>query len=558
MSQPASGSRENSPDAQPNKIWPATLWDAKTAKPIHAFKPHRFEVTAVAFAPNDELVFTGDAKGNGRLWDAKTYAQIGTATAAHSRGITAAVFLPDGNGLLTASNDNTVALWDIARGTEGPALLPRKPRDHSDGVRLRHPDAVLSMAVSPDGLSVATACADKIVRIWDVQRGVETRQLAAAWGATSVAISPDGRRLVTTRFDSSVHLWDWSTRQEIGVVGGHTAAFQFHTQPYRAWSSCFTPDGTRVLTVGGGDAILWDVEDPRHTVRFNRQGAVASANFSPDGSRVVTANWDNTARIWDVQTGRVERKLAGHEASINQAVFSPDGTKVLTASDDKTAAIWDARSGDNLREFKGHRESVRGIAFSHNGKRVVTASTDKTARIWDADNGQPIRSPGSGQTPIELKHDQAVLCAAFSPDDACIITGGEDNCVRRWDANTGAPLPFDRDDRKATLVGHSAAVASLAFSPDGKRIVTGSRDGTAKVWEFQSGRELLTLKGHTQEVTTVVFSPDQKTVMTGSLDGTAILWFAVEWQKGKPADSSSDSVLRRATRSVDDGRASPP
>jgi WD40 repeat protein/serine/threonine protein kinase len=519
---PPGDSREGTSEGTSRRIWPAKLWNAESGALVHLFNVHRAEVTAVAFSPDNELLLTGDARGNCLLWDAKTYAQIGTATAAHSGRITAAVFLPSGNGLLTASSDNTVALWGLARG------LTSVPR-----LRLPHPDAVLSMDVAPNGVFLATACADKEVRLWDLQRGKEVAgQLAAAKHASSVAFSADGQRLVTTDLYGRVRLWNWSTGQEIAGPYGLKPAFK--TEAHRAWSSRFTPDGTRVITAGGSGASLWAVKDRRPTVQFGHQGAVASARFSPDSRHVVTANWDNTARIWNEQTAKVEHKLQGHSASVNEAVFSPDGTKVLTASDDKTAVLWDARTGEKLLELKGHREAVRGAAFSHDGKRVVTASKDKTARVWDANTGKPIRDPGSGKEVLPLAHDQAVLCAAFSPDDAWIITGSEDSCAKRWDAATGAPLPFRREGHTATLDGHTAGVTSLVFSADGKRIVTGSRDGTAKVWELESGRELLTLKGHSQEVTTVAFSPDQKTVITGSLDGTAILWFAVGSQKGRP------------------------
>jgi hypothetical protein len=62
--------------------------------------------------------------------------------------------------------------------------------------------------------------------------------------------------------------------------------------------------------------------------------------FSPDGSRVVTASADNTARLWDANTGAGLAMLLGHEGEVHSAVFSPDGSRVVTASADNTARIW--------------------------------------------------------------------------------------------------------------------------------------------------------------------------------------------------------------------------
>ena len=70
---------------------------------------------------------------------------------------------------------------------------------------------------------------------------------------------------------------------------------------------------------------------------------MGSAAFSPDGSRIVTASSDNTARIWDAASGKEIAVLRGHEASVDSAAFSPDGSRIVTASEDNTARIWDAR-----------------------------------------------------------------------------------------------------------------------------------------------------------------------------------------------------------------------
>ena len=73
--------------------------------------------------------------------------------------------------------------------------------------------------------------------------------------------------------------------------------------------------------------------------------SVSSAAFSPDGTRVVTASWDNTARIWDAATGAEILALKGHDKGVISAAFSPDGTRIVTASDDSTARIWNAATG---------------------------------------------------------------------------------------------------------------------------------------------------------------------------------------------------------------------
>ena len=79
-----------------------------------------------------------------------------------------------------------------------------------------------------------------------------------------------------------------------------------------------------------------------------------SAAFSPDGSRIVTASVDKTARIWDAATGKEIAVLRGHDSVVNSAAFSPDGSRIVTASADKTARIWDAASAKEIAVLRGH------------------------------------------------------------------------------------------------------------------------------------------------------------------------------------------------------------
>jgi WD40 repeat protein len=189
-----------------------------------------------------------------------------------------------------------------------------------------------------------------------------------------------------------------------------------------------------------------------------------SAVFSPDGSRVVTASDDNTARLWDATTGAALATLSGHTKPVKSAVFSSDGSRVVTASDDTTARLWDGKSGASLATLSGHIIAVHSAQFSPDGSRVVTASDG--ARLWDARTGAALAT---------LSEHFVMNSAVFSPDGSRVVTASFDNTARLWDAKTGAGL--------AMLSGHTNALLSAEFSPDGSRVVTtASRDNTARIW----------------------------------------------------------------------------
>jgi WD40 repeat protein len=240
------------------------------------------------------------------------------------------------------------------------------------------------------------------------------------------------------------------------------------------------------------------------------QLSVSSAAFSPDGTRIVSASMDKTARIWDATTGKQLQVLTGHQAGLWTVVFSPDGTKVLTASEDKTARIWDAVTGKQIAVLNGHTDKVSSAAFSPDGKRVVTSSFDKTARIWDATTFQ--------QLTVLIGHTDTVQTAFFSPDGTRIVTASDDTTARIWDAATGQQL--------SVLRGHQNSVYSAVFSPDGTRVATGSDDTTARVWDVDTAKQIAVMQGHDDYVNTVAFSVDGTKILTASADKTARIWDA--------------------------------
>jgi WD40 repeat protein len=274
--------------------------------------------------------------------------------------------------------------------------------------------------------------------------------------------------------------------------------------------SAYSPDGTHIVTASDdGTARVWDAATGATLlVLKGHTGGVISAAFSPDGKRIVTASSDRTARVWDAAIGTQLLILEGHGGWINSATFSPDGKRILTASSDKTARISDAATGAQLRTLFGHESPILSATFSPDGTRIVTASDDKTARVWDAATGKQLLTLGG--------HESWVRTARFSPDGARIVTASGDKTARVWNASTGAEL--------LALRGHDWAVRSAAFSTDGTRIVTASDDWTARVWSAKTGTQQLILIGSKGTVWSSEFSPDGTHVVTSSDDKSARVW----------------------------------
>jgi len=240
------------------------------------------------------------------------------------------------------------------------------------------------------------------------------------------------------------------------------------------------------------------------------EGPVTSVAWSPDGRRVATGSWDNTARIWDATTGEVVRALEGHQGYVESVAWSPDGRRVATGSWDNTARIWDATTGEVVRALEGRGYWVNSVAWSPDGRRVAMGSWDKTARIWDATTGELVRALEG--------HGGLVLSVAWSPDGRRVATGSIDNTARIWDATTGELV--------RALEGHGGTVRSVAWSPDGTRVATGTDNNTARIWDATTGEVVRALEGRGYWVNSVAWSPDGRRVATGSGDYTARIWDA--------------------------------
>jgi eukaryotic-like serine/threonine-protein kinase len=296
--------------------------------------------------------------------------------------------------------------------------------------------------------------------------------------------------------------------QEMRAADMQAAVLSGHTD--HVVSAVYSPDGTRIVTASSDKtARIWDAATGQQLIVLSgHRLGVLSASFSPDGTRILSASFDGSVRVWDARTGVQLLEFSGRGGYLRSVLYSPDATRIVTGADDKTARIWDAQTGAQLGVLTGHGARVESAAFSPDGTRIVTSSGDATARIWNARTFE--------QLTVLTGHGSHIDFTRFSPDGTRVVTASFDKTVRVWDARTGAQL--------ALLSGHGGYVYSAVFSADGSRVLTASFDKTIRIWDAGSGKQLSQFIVSTDRVTSAAYSPDGSHVTTSSDDNTARIW----------------------------------
>jgi serine/threonine protein kinase len=231
---------------------------------------------------------------------------------------------------------------------------------------------IVSVAFSPNGLTLASVSHDNTIQLWDVTAGKALNTIPDH--ADAVAFSLDGRYMATGEWDKAVKLWDVAGDKVITTLKGHT-------------------------------------------------GDVQAVAFSPDGRTLASGSADNTIKLWDISSGKGLNTLQGHSHPINSVAFSPDGHTLASGSDDNTVKLWDVAGGNESRTLQGHTDSVRAVAYNPDGLTLASGSSDNSIRIWDANSGQLVST---------LQSPAAVLSLAYSQDRDTLASGSADNSVYLW------------------------------------------------------------------------------------------------------------------------------
>lgn len=407
-------------------------------------------VTGVTFSPSGNTLLTSNGAFTLNTWDIDTENATLVRSeiySGHLEWVDKAVYDSEGLYILSASNDDTVRLWNSLTGDE-----VNRFGGHSDDVK--------DVAFAPNGRTAITASADGTMRLIDLANGLEEERLDGHFfDVILTEFTPDGTQALSTAWDNTIILWNLARGRAVETFSGNSFIN----------GSDLSSDGT-LIAIGddpsGGDpaAYIVNVETQEVVTTFSdHTDLVTWIAFSPDDSMVASAAFDDSLYIWDAETGEVIQSLDA--PGTYHLAFNADGTQLLTSGGD-AAILWDVATGEEINRFSIGDETVEQAVFSPDSTAVLLKLRASLV-LMDIESGEA-RATFEG-------HSGTIRSFTYSSDGTRVLTGSQDGTLRLWDATTGKQL---------TSINYGVEIRSVALSPDGTVAMTGAADWSVRLWNI--------------------------------------------------------------------------
>ena len=310
----------------------------------------------------------------------------------HNGIVFALAFTPDGNHLVSAGSDRTVRVWDVSKN--------QPPVSH---VTLRHPVAkgagVIGLAVQKGGSLVASCGNDGSIRLWDFADASRPTMKGEAQHRTdiiSIAISSDGKFLYSaSRTDGSIKIWSINDK-------GLTEQKHKDGEVKAIWSLALSQDGSLLLLGLGqipsdgnqadkraisGELWLFKLEDSslnrRQVIRGLKSTEPARALAFSSSGKFFTCSDSGTVNVYDSSSRKIVATYEGHDPRqpVLSCRFMPDEKRIVSAGYDQTIRIWEIESSEEVFSFTDSKK-LESCDVSSDGRSVACVGHSGTIHFF--------------------------------------------------------------------------------------------------------------------------------------------------------------------------------
>uniref|UniRef100_A0A8C0QR88 WD repeat-containing protein 37 n=1 Tax=Chelonoidis abingdonii TaxID=106734 RepID=A0A8C0QR88_CHEAB len=312
-----------------------------------------------------------------------------------------------------------------------------------------HRDGIWDVSVTKtQPVVLGTASADHTALLWSIETGkCLVKYVGHVGSVNSIKFHPTEQVALTASGDQTAHIWRYMV--QLPMPQPTADCNQMSGEDEIEFSDKDEPDGD-----GDGSSDCPTIRAPLTSLK-SHQGVVIAADWLVGGKQAVTASWDRTANLYDVETSELVHSLTGHDQELTHCCTHPTQRLVVTSSRDTTFRLWDFRdpSIHSVNVFQGHTDTVTSAVFTV-GDNVVSGSDDRTVKVWDLKN---MRSPIA-----TIRTDSAVNRINVCVGQRIIALPHDNRQVRLFDMSGVRLARLPRSNRQ----GHRRMVCCSAWSED--------------------------------------------------------------------------------------------
>lgn len=454
------------------------LVNLRTGKVTKHFGTNTGSIQDIAFSPDSKLLATASSKREAHIWTLSGDQQA--VLSGHTNWVKTVDWSPNGQFVLTGSQDFTARVWSIKSG-------------RSLAVLRGHKDDVTTARFSPDGTHIISGAKDGEVRLWDIKGAIPERiNQGSRRTVQQVQFIHKNQYAIVAGDDITIQLWNLSSNAIEQEFPGDVFAVSSDEQWF-ATASAET------------DIQIWSLPMGRLQQTFpGHEDYITGLAFSPDERFLVSASEDKSVRIHALTEQAPAKSVLPHKAGLSGIAFSPDGRFLATSDYEDQTCLWTWPALEEQKKLH-HESSIWSTSFNHSGKLLATGTSDGQVSVWSVPSGKLnfLFQTGKG----------SINDLAFSPRDDKLFIAGASGSIEVRDVRTGKLV--------STLLGPSDGFYRIAVDPAERYLVGSSNDHTVWMWDLKTWNPISTLAVHGNAVYALALSSDGQKIMTGSEDGAA-------------------------------------